>query len=118
MTDARAYGLTTRARELLAVLREWILVRGVTPTYAELAEEVGLNSKSGVHRLISQLEARGLVRRLPDKWQSITLVEPHTIALPEDVAFALRHAARAAGRTPEEHVAALVRHHCPAPSPF
>ena len=118
MADPRVYGLTTRARELPAVIREWIIVRGVTPTYAELAEEVGLSSKSGVHRLVTQLEERGLVRRLPDKWQSLTLVEPRTITLPEDVAVQLRHAARAAGRTPEEHVAALVRHHCPARTPF
>lgn len=118
MSDPRTFGLTTRARELLAVIREWRVLGHGTPTYAEMAAEVGLKSKGGVHRLIGQLEERGVVERLPGRHQSIRLVEPQTITLPEDVALSLRHAARAAGRSPEEHVAALVRHHCPTPSPF
>ena len=118
MSDPRAYGLTTRATELLAVIREWRTLHGATPTYDQMAAEVGLNSKSGVHRLVKQLVERGLVRCLPGRHQSVALIEPQTITLPEDVALSLRHAARAAGRSPEEHVAALVRHHCPTPSPF
>lgn len=117
MSDPRVYGLTTRATELLAVIREWRLLHGVMPTYRQMAAEVELNV-TGVHRLVAQLEERGLIRKLPRCRQSIALVEPQTITLPEDVALSLRHAARAAGRSPEEHVAALVRHHCPTPSPF
>lgn len=118
MTDPRIYSLTTRARELLAVIREWKIVHGGVPTYRQMAEAVGIASISGIHRIVKQLEERGLIRRLDNKWQTIALVEPQTITLPEDVALSLRHAARAAGRSPEEHVAALVRHHCPTPSPF
>jgi SOS-response transcriptional repressor LexA len=118
MTDARTYGLTTRAVELLAVLRAFRAQHGRVPTYEEMAADLGVAAKSTVHRLITQLEARGLVRRLHCKRQSVELIEPRTITLPEDVAVSLRHAARAAGRTPEEHVAALVRHNCPSPSPF
>jgi len=118
MTDARTYGLTTRATELLAVIREWRVLRGGTPTYDQMAAELGVRSKATVHRLVKQLAERGLVRRLPGRAQSVALVEPQTITLPEDVALQLRHAARDAGRTPAEHVAALVRHYCPMPSPF
>lgn len=118
MTDARTYGLTTRATELLAVIREWRVVHGCTPTYEQMAAEIGLNSKSGIHRLVKQLAERGLVRCLPGRHQSVELIEPRTITLPEDVALSLRHAARAAGRTPEEHVAALLCKHSPSPGPF
>lgn len=118
MTDARTYGLTTRATELLAVIREWRVLHSGTPTYDQMAVELGVRSKATVHRLVKQLAERGLVRCLPGRHQSVALVEPQTITLPEDVALSLRHAARAAGRSPEEHVAALVRHHCPTPTPF
>lgn len=118
MSDPRTYGMTTRAVELLAVIRAFRVQHGRVPTYQEMATDLGVAAKSTVHRLITQLEARGLVRRLHYAHQSIELIEPRTITLPEDVAVQLRHAARAAGRTPEEHVAALVRHHCPTPSPF
>lgn len=118
MTDARTYGLTLRAAELLAVIRAWKVQHGCAPTYDEMAAEMGMASRSSIHRLIGQLEYRGLVRRLHGKRQSVEVVQPRTITLPEDVALSLRHAAREAGRTPEEHVAALVRSHCPSPSPF
>jgi SOS-response transcriptional repressor LexA len=118
MSDPRTYGLTTRAVELLAVIRAFRAQHGRVPTYEEMAADLGVAAKSTVHRLLTQLEARGIVRRLHHKRQSVELIEPRTITLPEDVAVQLRHAARSAGRTPEEHVAALVRHHCPSPSPF
>lgn len=119
MTDAGTYGLTTRARELLAVIREWKIVHGGVPTYRQMAEAVGIASISGIHRIVKQLEERGLIRRLDNKWQTIVLVEPSNISLPEDVALALRHAARAYGRSPDEHAAAVLRQHCQiTPSPF
>lgn len=118
MTDARTFGLTTRAVELLAVLRAFKAQHGRVPTYDEMAVDLGVSAKSTVHRLLTQLEDRGLIRRLYHRRQSVELIEPRTITLPEDVALSLRHAAREAGRTPEEHVAALVRSHCPSPSPF
>lgn len=118
MTDPRTFGLTTRAAELLSVLRAFKVQHGRVPTYDEMAADLGVSAKSTVHRLLTQLEDRGLIRRLYHRRQSVELIEPRTITLPEDVVLSLRHAAREAGRTPEEHVAALVRSHCPSPSPF
>jgi SOS-response transcriptional repressor LexA len=62
MTDARTYGLTTRAVELLAVIRAFRAQHGRVPTYEEMAADLGVAAKSTVHRLITQLEERGLVR--------------------------------------------------------
>lgn len=118
MTDPRTYGLTTRAVELRAVIRAWISEHGCAPTYDQMAAELGITSKGCVSRLLDQLEQRGIIRRAYHRRQSVELIEPCTLTLSEDVAVALRHAARAAGCTPEEHVAALVRHHCPSPTPF
>lgn len=118
MPDACTFGLTTRAVELRAVIRAWIAEHGCAPTYDQMAAELGIASKGTVSRLLDQLEQRGAIRRAYFRRRSVELIEPCTITLPEEVLLSLRHAAREAGRTPEEHVAALVRRHCPSPSPF
>jgi DNA-binding MarR family transcriptional regulator len=53
------YDLTPRARELLVFLSG----REACPTFEEMRRALGLGSKSGVVRLLGQLEARGYVRR-------------------------------------------------------
>ena len=61
-------GLTARAAELLA--------HGIAPTYAEMMAAVGQKSKAGVHRLISLLEERGQLRRIPNRARAIELTSP------------------------------------------
>ena len=117
MSDARTYGLTDRASELLDFLR-FCAAEGMSPpTYQEMADNLGLKSKSGIHRLIKQLAERGLVRALPGRHQSVTLVDLYTIALPGSVHARLCASAEAAGRTPDEHVIALIHRHCPDLTP-
>ena len=47
---------------------------GVAPSFEEMKDEMGLSAKSGVHRLITALEERGLIRRLPNRARAIEIV--------------------------------------------
>lgn len=58
-------GLTKHQAECLGAIIQLTTAEGVTPTYDELKEHLGLASKSGVHRLITALEERGYLHRLP-----------------------------------------------------
>jgi SOS-response transcriptional repressor LexA len=57
-------GLTDRALELKSFIWVYMLDRLVAPSYDEMAAALGLKSKSGIHRLIGELEARGHLRRV------------------------------------------------------
>ena len=67
--------LTRKQRELLMFLEERISQSGVTPSYEEMKDKVGLKSKSGIHRLISALEDRGFIKKLPFKARAIEILK-------------------------------------------
>ena len=67
--------LTRKQRELLMFLEERISQSGVTPSFEEMKEKVGLKSKSGIHRLISALEDRGFIKKLPFKARAIEILK-------------------------------------------
>jgi hypothetical protein len=48
----------------------------VPPTLQEIADHLDLRSKSGIHRLVAALEARGLIRRLPNRARAIEVLDP------------------------------------------
>lgn len=50
-------------------------VDGVSPSYEELQHRLGLGSKSGVFRLIEELERQGFIRREPSRYRSISVIE-------------------------------------------
>lgn len=68
-------GLTRRQRELLDFIRSYHSEQGVTPTYLEMQEAVGLASRSGIARLVVGLEERGHIERIPHRARSIQLRE-------------------------------------------
>ena len=47
---------------------------GVAPSYDELLDLLGLKSKSGVFRLVSALEERGAIKRIPNRARAIKLL--------------------------------------------
>ena len=63
--------LTKKQHELLLFLEERISLSGITPSFEEMKKKVGLKSKSGIHRLISGLEERGFIKKLPFKAMSM-----------------------------------------------
>ena len=67
--------LTRKQRELLMFLEEKISQSGVTPSFEEMKDKVGLKSKSGIHRLISALEDRGFIKKLPFKARAIEILK-------------------------------------------
>ena len=77
--------LTKKQRELLLFLEQRISLSGVTPSFEEMKKNVGLKSKSGIHRLISGLEERGFIKKLPFKARAIEILKsPYTKQKPSN----------------------------------
>src|SRR5216684_1894203 len=86
--------LTRKQYELLRFIHERLKESGVPPSFDEMKEALDLRSKSGIHRLITALEERGFIRRLPNRARAIEVIK-----LPESVAHGVG-GARARGFTP------------------
>ena len=67
--------LTKKQNELLIYINQNIRETGVAPSYEEMREALDLRSKSGIHRLISALEERGFIRRLPHRARAIEVTK-------------------------------------------
>lgn len=67
-------GLTSQQKRLLDFLRGRIASSGICPSYEEMAEHLGLASKSGINRLIVALERRKMLRRVPGSYRSIEVL--------------------------------------------
>lgn len=81
--------LTRKQHELLLFINERLGQGGVSPSFDEMKDALNLKSKSGIHRLITGLEERGFIRRLPHRARALEVLR-----LPEALE------ARAAGRPP------------------
>ncbi len=66
--------LTAKQRELLLFIDGRLREDGVSPSFDEMREALDLKSKSGVHRLISALEERGFIRRLPNRARALEIL--------------------------------------------
>ena len=73
--------LTTKQRDLLMLIHTRLRETGIAPSFEEMKDAVGLKSKSGIHRLITALEERGFLRRLPQRARALEVVR-----LPDDLA--------------------------------
>lgn len=71
---------TPRQAELLGFIRRSIGVDGSGPSLQEMADHLGLRSKSGAHRMLDALEARGLIQRLPNRARAIAVVDMVTLS--------------------------------------
>jgi repressor LexA len=73
--------LTKKQHELLCYINDRLGETGVSPSFEEMKEALDLKSKSGVHRLISALEERGFIRRLPNRARALEILRmPETSA--------------------------------------
>jgi repressor LexA len=73
--------LTAKQHELLTFIHDRLGRTGVSPSFDEMREALDLKSKSGVHRLISALEERKFIRRLPNRARALEIIKmPETIA--------------------------------------
>jgi repressor LexA len=85
--------LTRKQFELLRFIHERLKESGVPPSFDEMKDALDLRSKSGIHRLITALEERGFIRRLPNRARALEVIK-----LPDPVAFGVPGARR--GFTP------------------
>jgi repressor LexA len=67
--------LTRKQHELVCYIDDRLTETGVSPSFEEMKEALDLKSKSGVHRLISALEERGFIRRLPNRARALEVVK-------------------------------------------
>ncbi len=73
--------LTRKQYELLRFIHERLKETGVPPSFDEMKDALDLRSKSGIHRLITALEERGFIRRLPNRARALEVIRlPETVA--------------------------------------
>ena len=96
--------LTRKQHELLLFIHERLKESGIPPSFDEMKEALDLASKSGIHRLITALEERGFIRRLPNRARALEVLR-----LPDSIAPGLNAARKfspsviqgSLGRSPE-----------------
>ncbi len=99
--------LTAKQHELIRFIQERLEETGISPSFEEMKEALDLKSKSGVHRLISALEERGFIRRLPNRARALEVIK-----MPEDATPAPR-----ATRAANDAVGAMAKPAMAAPEP-
>jgi len=67
--------LTKKQKNLLIFINEKLKRTGISPSYDEMRLSLNLKSKSGIHRLISALEERGFIKRLPHKARALEVIK-------------------------------------------
>ena len=77
--------LTKKQKNLLVFINKKIRSTGVSPSYEEMKNSLNLKSKSGIHRLISALEERGFIRRLPHKARALEVLRLPETASANDI---------------------------------
>jgi repressor LexA len=79
--------LTSKQKELLMLIHTQLQKTGVPPSFDEMKEALDLKSKSGIHRLITALEERGFIRRLPHRARALEVIKlPEASAGPAPLA--------------------------------
>ena len=81
--------LTRKQHELLMFIHERLKETGIPPSFDEMKDALDLASKSGIHRLITALEERGFIRRLPNRARALEVLR-----LPDSIAPGLNAATR------------------------
>jgi len=77
--------LTKKQKNLLLYINKKIRSSGISPSYEEMKNSLNLKSKSGIHRLISALQERGFIRRLPHKARALEVLKLPETASANDI---------------------------------
>jgi len=99
--------LTAKQHELIRFIQQRLEETGISPSFEEMKEALNLKSKSGVHRLISALEERGFIRRLPNRARALEVIKQPEDATP---------APRAGTAVPEDDVVVALKPGASAPA--
>lgn len=80
--------LTRKQLDLLDFINKRVKRDGVPPSFDEMKVALDLRSKSGIHRLITALEERGFIRRLPHRARAIEIIRlPEALEGPGSAVF-------------------------------
>jgi len=66
--------LTKRQHELFSFIKANMRASDIGPSFEEMKDGIGTNSKGEVHRLLKQLEQRGFIKRLPYRARAIEII--------------------------------------------
>ena len=77
--------LTKKQKNLLLFINKKLRSSGVSPSYEEMKDSLNLKSKSGIHRLISALQERGFIKRLPHKARALEVLKLPETASANDI---------------------------------
>ncbi len=96
--------LTRRENDALTFIASYRAEHGISPTLNELSAAHGLKAKSGAHRLVSTLEAKGAIRRVAGHDRSLVpLNQPIDLSQCSDAAIATEYARRFGSAQPARH---------------
>ncbi len=84
--------LTKKQHELISFIQQRLEDTGISPSFEEMKDALDLKSKSGVHRLVSALEERGFIRRLPNRARALEVLK-----LPEAIMKSSANAGNVSG---------------------
>jgi repressor LexA len=102
--------LTRKQNELLLFINKRLNEGGVSPSFDEMKEALRLKSKSGIHRLITGLEERGFLRRLPHRARALQVLKlPEAAAMPAANVTPLLDSRRGMAEAREGFVPQIVR---------
>jgi len=102
--------LTRKQNELLLFINKRLNEGGVSPSFDEMKEALRLKSKSGIHRLITGLEERGFLRRLPHRARALQVLKlPEAAAMPASNVTPLLDSRRGMAEPREGFVPQIVR---------
>ncbi len=102
--------LTRKQNELLLFINKRLNEGGVSPSFDEMKEALRLKSKSGIHRLITGLEERGFLRRLPHRARALQVLKlPEAAAMPAPNVTPLLDSRRGMAEPRESFVPQIVR---------
>jgi len=73
--------MTPKQAECLKFIKSYIEQHGYSPSYADMLDHLGVKSKSGIHRIVSGLEANGKIRRVYGRSRYIEIVDDETMFL-------------------------------------
>src|SRR5690606_39118067 len=115
-----AHGLTLRQVRLLAFIRDYTQKNGYSPGVREMQAELGLQSKSGVVRLLDALQERGRISRIRGKVRSVVVLDrdTFTISPPAALGAAIRAEAFARGVSSEQIIVSILSERLPDVSSF
>ena len=94
--------LTLKQKKLLDYIIQYCNSNKIYPTFDEMRGYLNIKSKSGIHKLLSSLEDKGIIERLPHKARALKLKK--VINLPKSDESSLPFLGRIAAGNPIEAI--------------